>query len=108
MVRPGGTTVFATLLFLSSSLLLSGCTTPEGNAQDGKRWYRMHNCYACHGDNGDDGKGPRIGGINMSYRSFVSRLRNAETQIMPEYSKERINDQDAADILAFLQLTKKN
>lgn len=84
-------------------LLLSGCTSPVGNIGDGKRWYRMHNCYACHGENGNDGKGPDIANLKMSYRSFVSRLRNSETAVMPEFSKDKISNQDAADILAFLQ-----
>lgn len=91
------------LMSISGVLLFSSCSGPEGNAADGKRWYRMHNCYACHGENGYDGRGPNIANPSMSYRSFVSRLRNAKTQVMPAYSKERINDQDAADILAYLK-----
>ena len=99
--------LFQTAALLSFSLfMVSACTSPEGNAADGKRWYTMHTCYACHGKNGNDGRGPNIANINMSYRSFVSRLRNAETAIMPEYSKEKISDQDAADILAFLKTVK--
>ncbi len=65
----------------------------EGDITDGKRWYRMHNCFACHGENGHDGRGPDIAALDMSYRSFVSRLRNTETQVMPEFSKGKINDQ---------------
>ncbi len=92
------------IVIVSLSLtMLSGCTTPEGNADDGKRWYRMHNCHACHGEYGYDGDGPDIAALDMSYRSFVHRLRNAETAVMPEFSEEKINDQDAADILAYLQ-----
>ena len=94
------------LLALISTGILSACSGPEGNVADGQRWYRMHNCYACHGENGNDGGGPDIAGLDMSYRSFVHRLRNAETAVMPVYSKEKINDQDAADILAFLKSKK--
>lgn len=96
-------TFLLVLLFLTSSALLSGCSSPEGNADNGKRWYRMHNCFGCHGENGNDGKGPNIAGLEMSYRDFVHRLRNAETAIMPAFAKETINDQDSADILAFLK-----
>ena len=91
------------ILLVSSMAILSGCSGPEGNVADGKRWYLMHNCHACHGLAGNDGGGPDIAGLSMSYRGFVHRLRNAQTQVMPEYSEERINDQDAADILAYLQ-----
>lgn len=95
-------------IFLFSALFLSGCNGPEGNAADGKRWYRMHNCYACHGENGNDGGGPDIANLDMSHRSFTYRLRHAETAVMPVFSKEKINDQDAADILAFLKSVKTN
>jgi mono/diheme cytochrome c family protein len=98
--------IFAVLtlsLVLLTSVMLSGCSTPAGNAADGKRWYRMHNCFGCHGENGNDGKAPDISGLDMSFRQFLDRLRNTRTAIMPAYSKDKINDQDAADILAFLQ-----
>ncbi len=91
------------LLVVAAALVLSGCSTPEGNAAEGKRWYRMHNCHACHGEQGYDGGGPDIANIDMRYRSFVHRLRNAETAVMPEFSEEKISNEDAADILAYLQ-----
>ncbi len=95
------------ITLLATSIFLFGCTSPEGNVADGQRWYRMHNCYACHGDKGNDGGGPKIAGLNMGYRSFVHRLRNAETPIMPIYPQDKISDQDAADILAFLKSLEK-
>lgn len=95
--------VFLVLLSTTVFIFISSCTTPEGNPEDGKRWYIMHTCYACHGEDGKGrGGGPSIDGLDMSYRSFVKRLRNKETAVMPEYSAEKINDQDAADILAYL------
>ncbi len=107
MLRFKSVFCFSTILLcLVFSSLLSGCTSPEGDVADGKRWYRMHNCFACHGENGHDGRGPDIAALDMSYRSFVSRLRNTETQVMPEFNKGKINDQDAADILAFLKSMK--
>ena len=95
--------VFLFLLSLTIFILISGCTTPEGNPEDGKRWYIMHTCYACHGEDGKGrGGGPAITGLDMSYRSFVKRLRHSETAIMPAYGADKISDQDAADILAYL------
>lgn len=99
--------IYLFIVLVMTSFFFYGCNSPEGNAADGKRWYRMHNCYACHGENGNDGGGPKISGLSMGYRSFVSRLRNAETPVMPVYTPEKINDQDAADILAFLKSLDK-
>jgi mono/diheme cytochrome c family protein len=91
------------LLLLASAALLSSCSSPEGKVADGKRWYKMHNCSSCHGENGGDGRGPDIAGLEMSFRGFTRRLRNTETAIMPEFNEDKINDQDASDILAFLK-----
>ena len=91
------------LLFLASFALLTGCSSPEGNVVDGKRWYKMHNCFGCHGENGNDGRGPDIAGLKMGFGDFTRRLRKTETAIMPAFNEEKINDQDAADILAFLK-----
>ena len=96
------------MIILVGTLLVfvSSCSSPEGNAADGQRWYRMHNCHGCHGEHGNDGRGPKIAGLKMGFHSFTNRLRNARTAVMPEYSEERISDQDAADILAFLKAQK--
>lgn len=91
------------LFFATTILVLSGCKTPEGNARRGQDWYAMNTCYSCHGKNGNDGDGPTIAGVDMSYRQFLKRLRKAQTQVMPAYPEEKISDQDAADILAYLQ-----
>ncbi len=94
---------FILLFLLLTSISIIGCSTPDGDIAKGKRWYRMHNCFSCHGENGGDGRGPDIAGLDMSYRSFVNRLRKTETAVMPAFGKEKISDQDAADILAFLK-----
>jgi mono/diheme cytochrome c family protein len=100
--------VFLLLLFLAVLLPISACSSPEGNVADGQRWYRMHTCYACHGEDGNGRRGgPAVANIDMEYRSFVHRLRNPKTAIMPAYGEEKINDQDAADILAFLKSLEK-
>lgn len=92
---------------IAALLVAGGCSEPEGNVAEGKRWYRMHNCSACHGDNGYDGNGPDIADLDMGFNSFTHRLRNGETAVMPVYDENRISDNDAADILAYLQsLTK--
>jgi len=91
----------ATILLVISTLLL-GCSTPNGSPADGKRWYSMHNCFACHGENGNDGKAPVIRDTTLSFHSFLSTVRNANSPIMPKFPEEKLPKQDVADIYAWL------
>lgn len=91
------------LLIITMSTFISGCSAPQGSPEDGKRWYTMHNCFACHGRNGNDGKAPEINQPKMSFRSFQSTIRNAGSPIMPQYPAEKISKQDVADIYAWLK-----
>ena len=85
------------------TLIVSGCSSPKGNSDDGSRWYKMHNCFACHGPNGNDGKAPNIKGLDMGFRTFRSIVRDAGSPIMPKYSEEKIPEQDVADIYSWLK-----
>ncbi len=99
-----GVTYLKPVLFLAIvSLLIVACTTPKGNPAEGQRWFMMNNCFACHGLNGDNGKGPVIRGIGISFRSFISTVRNANSPIMPKFPESKITDQEVADIYAWLQ-----
>lgn len=90
------------LLFLCP-LFFSGCSAPPGNAADGKKWYLMNNCQACHGVHGDDGRAVKIAGIDMGFGGFVRKLRTTDAPIMPPFPESKISKQDAADIYAYLQ-----
>ena len=90
-------------LFISAALVLSACAAPEGSADDGKRWYMMNNCYACHGLHGNDGKAPDIDIGDLSFRKFLAIIRNAKSPIMPRFPEEKVSRQDAADIYAWLR-----
>lgn len=92
---------------LATGLLLSGCGAPDGSPSDGKRWYNMHNCSACHGAYGNDGRAVDIAGIDMGFGRFVRTLRRTGTTVMPQYPESRISKQDAADIYAYLKTTKE-
>lgn len=85
-------------------LIVNACSAPEGNMDDGKRWYLMHNCQACHGRQGDDGKGPVIYPLDMGFRHFKSIVRNANSPIMPKFPEEKISNQDVADIYTWLKM----
>lgn len=85
------------------TLCLSSCGAPDGDSDNGKRWYSMHNCSACHGMNGDDGRAVNIAGIDMRFSSYVRILRRTDAPIMPHFPESKISDQDAADIYAYLK-----
>ena len=90
-------------------LLGSACTSmPEGNAENGERWFRMNRCNGCHGEKGTGGRGPVIAGLQLSYRQFISKLRAPNSAIMPPFEPNRLSNEDAADIYLWLRLQKKN
>mgnify|MGYP001826073527 FL=1 len=91
------------LVFLFAALMVTACSAPLGNPEDGKRWYSMHNCFACHGPNGDDGKAPVVSNLEMSYWRFERKIRDAGSPIMPKYPEEKISAQDVADLYAYLK-----
>jgi hypothetical protein len=91
---------------LGISMCISGvsaCSAPQGDVDAGKRWYMMHNCYSCHGLNGNDGKGPVIDADKISFRSFLSSVRNAGSPVMPRFPEEKVSKQDAADMYTWLR-----
>lgn len=95
------------LLFVMAYALVACTGTPQGNAADGERWYRLHRCNGCHGEGGGGGKGPVIAGTGLSFRRFLGKLRAPNSAIMPTFSPEPLSDQDAADIYLWLQTTKR-
>lgn len=99
------------ILFLLSAgaaaLLLSACNAPKGNAEDGNRWYAMHNCSACHGEHGNNGRAAHISGIEMGFGSFVRVLRTPYSPSMPKFPESKLSEADAADIYAWLKSMPK-
>lgn len=88
---------------LATTVLVSGCNNPQGNAGEGKRWYAMHNCSACHGEKGNDGRAAQIAPLDMSFSSFVKVLRDPYSASMPRFPENRLSEEDAADIYAWLK-----
>ena len=95
------------LLCTAGVFLLSGCSEPEGNSEDGKRWYAMHNCTGCHGYNGNDGRAKAIAGIDMVYFHFVRYIRNPSSPSMPKFDEKKLPEQDVADIYVYLKSLPK-
>lgn len=90
------------VFFLLILLFVSGCGAPAGNAENGKRWYLMHNCNSCHGLHGNDGRAPDIAGLKMGFRRFLRKLRTTDAPVMPPFPDSKLSKQDAADIYAYL------
>ena len=89
---------------LSLLTIQTACNSlPEGDPQNGERWFRMNRCNGCHGEKGSGGKGPVIAGLNLSYRKFLRKLRSPNSAIMPVFEEKNLLDQDAADIYLWLQ-----
>lgn len=93
-------------LFIGSACI----SMPEGaDPANGERWFRMNRCNGCHGENATGGigpmgqKGPKIVGLEFNYSTFVRKLRNPNSAVMPAFSKEQISNMDAADIYLWLK-----
>lgn len=93
----------ASLIALCSLLFLGGCGAPEGNIENGKRWYSMNNCFSCHGYNASDGRAANIARTELGFSGFLRYLRKPSSASMPKFPEEKISKQDAADIYAWLQ-----
>ena len=105
MIQINGISATVTCGVFLTFITLSACSsTTTGNAENGEKWYKMNNCNACHGEKGDGGgRGPDITHIDMSFGSFVKKLRKKNAPIMPPYPEEKISEHDAADIFAYLK-----
>lgn len=96
------------LLFsVTATLVLSGCNGSKGDAEAGKRWYAMHNCAGCHGDKANNGRAKHLAPMNLGFSSFVGILRKPYSPSMPPFPEDKLPEQDAADIYAWLKSQPK-
>jgi mono/diheme cytochrome c family protein len=103
MLNPAHVKIPHLLLALVGAAALTACTAPAGDAANGRRWYAMHNCSACHGDNADDGRAQAIAGLDMGFTRFEAVLRKPSSPSMPAFPEPKLSRQDAADIYAWLK-----
>lgn len=93
--------VFGILAVLSISPVAAQDEGPRGNPQTGRQLYESKGCYSCHGYVGQGSReGPRIVPA-MAYPAFLVQLRTPRA-IMPPYKQTLLSDQQAADIIAYL------
>ena len=73
------------------------------SAENGKRLFSTHYCYACHGTLGQGGRdGARIAPNPPALATVVRYVRKPAGQ-MPPYTNKVLSDDDLADIVAFLK-----
>lgn len=103
MIRYFRSATLGVLLLALTLTLLTACGAPDGNVEEGARWYKMYNCYACHGKNANDGRAAELAGISMSFGHFVRMLRKPKSPSMPPFPEEKVSKDDAADIYVWLK-----
>jgi ubiquinol-cytochrome c reductase cytochrome c subunit len=93
---------------LVMALLAQNAEPPRGNAENGKMLFTKIGCYQCHGreGQGSTATGPRLNQNPITLPRFVAYIRKP-TGEMPPYTARVVNDQQAADIFAFLQSLPK-
>jgi mono/diheme cytochrome c family protein len=106
MPTPRRHLALCSLALLFAGLLTACSGAPAGNVENGKKWFTMNNCNSCHGEQGKGGRGPAIVPLDMTFASFVKKLRKQDAAIMPPYPETKISEQDAADIYAYLKAGK--
>jgi mono/diheme cytochrome c family protein len=96
--------LFFTLMLVSLASLALAQDAPPGSAERGATTFKKYMCYTCHGTFGqgaDRGTGPKIAPNPLPYPAFALQVRTPRLD-MPPYRKEFVNDQELADIYAYL------
>lgn len=76
---------------------------PAGDVAKGRAIYVRNSCHACHGTVGQGGgPGPILAAIRRPYPSYAKQMRDPAGS-MPAYGPRLLNDQDLADIYAYLK-----
>ena len=80
---------------------------PAGDVKRGETLYLKTGCWECHGYTGATGSGAPLVNSILNASGFVNYLRNPRTPQMPLYSAKVINDQEGADLYAYIKTFKK-
>ncbi len=102
------TTVIAAVLVSAAPLAAQQKSTPPGSADKGRETFLRIGCNSCHGTYGQGGtrdSGPKLFPSPLPFAAFSAYAR-APTRDMPPYSEKMVNDQDMADIYAYISTLK--
>lgn len=100
--------LFSIALLVLMASAAAAQDAPAGSAERGATTFKKYMCYTCHGTEGqgaDRGTGPKLAPGPLPYPAFALQVRTPRLD-MPAYRKEFVNDQELADIYAYL-LTMK-
>ncbi len=86
----------------SSEIELS--TNLTGNSTEGARLYREKECFACHGTTALGGIGKRLAGTDLTFKQFLSKIRNALPP-KPAMNANDLPESQAYSIYLWLQST---
>lgn len=106
--RLAGRGTLACLALSSVAAVAQPSTAPSGETESGAMSYRRFGCYECHlysgaGYDGVPGGAPLVP-MTLSLQAFTAFLRDPSVpRRMPPYSAERLSDDEAAAIYAFLR-----
>jgi mono/diheme cytochrome c family protein len=74
-------------------------------AKRGESLYMQHQCYSCHGTNGQGGErnaGPKIFPNPTPFVAFELQMRTPRN-LMPRYAVQSINDTQLKDLYAYVE-----
>ena len=74
-------------------------------AKRGETLYMQHQCYSCHGTNGQGGErnaGPKIFPNPTPFVAFELQMRTPRN-LMPRYPVQNINDTQLKDLYSFVE-----
>jgi mono/diheme cytochrome c family protein len=93
---------FALALLAVSAL--ASAQESAASAERGKAAFMKNMCYSCHGTAGQGGErtaGPRLAPHTLPLVVFRIQLRQPRG-VMPRYPEQFVNDQEVADMQAYL------
>lgn len=99
------------MTLMGVSVLVSLSISAVTNAADldaakrGEKLYMQHQCYSCHGTNGQGGErnaGPQIFPNPTPFVAFELQMRTPRN-LMPRYAVQNINEAQLKDLYAFVE-----
>ena len=101
IARPAGRGALAVSLCVLGAAVATA-QEPEGDVREGRALYDSHQCWQCHGYEGQGGvAGVRIAPTLYPYEAFARLVRH--TNLMPAYSPDVLSDEQLRLIYAFVQ-----
>ena len=100
----------AAITSIALSAVAQNAPAPNGSAERGKQLFMQKMCYTCHGtvgQGGERGTGPRIAPTQWPYEAFAQQVRHPR-QDMPRYPAKFVNDQELADIYAYVKTIEES